>query len=62
MLEYKYEPTPIAKIPQRKATFEGYVRSNGDVGIRNEIWIINTVGCVNKTAELLAKKHRSLIT
>ena len=36
--------------------FEGYVRENGDVGIRNEIWIINTVGCVNKTAEILAAK------
>ncbi len=60
LLEYKYEQTPIAKIPQRKATFEGYVRSNGDVGIRNEIWIINTVGCVNKTAELLAKKAQEL--
>ncbi|MBR2059072.1 MAG: UxaA family hydrolase, partial [Fibrobacter sp.] len=34
----------------------GYVRSNGDVGIRNEIWIINTVGCVNKIAEKLAAK------
>ncbi|WP_288527792.1 UxaA family hydrolase [uncultured Eubacterium sp.] len=31
-------------------TFNGYVRSNGKVGIRNEIWIIPTVGCVNKTA------------
>lgn len=37
-------------------TFMGYVRSNGDVGIRNEIWIINTVGCVNKIAEKLAAK------
>ncbi|WP_028391756.1 UxaA family hydrolase [Bacillus cihuensis] len=36
-------------------TFQGYVRKNGDVGIRNEIWIINTVGCINKTAEILAK-------
>ncbi len=36
--------------------FDGYVRENGDVGIRNEIWIINTVGCVNKTAEILANK------
>lgn len=35
--------------------FLGYVRSDGEVGIRNEIWIINTVGCINKTAELIAK-------
>ena len=32
----------------------GYVRENGDVGIRNEIWIVNTVGCVNKVAERIA--------
>ena len=33
----------------------GYVRENGDVGIRNEVWIINTVGCVNKVAEKIAE-------
>ncbi|MEN0642107.1 altronate dehydratase family protein [Alkalicoccobacillus gibsonii] len=37
-------------------TFQGYVRKNGDVGIRNEIWIVNTVGCINKTAEVLARQ------
>ena len=37
-------------------TFLGYKRENGDVGIRNEIWIIPTVGCVNKIAERLADK------
>ncbi|HVN94846.1 MAG TPA: altronate dehydratase family protein [Syntrophorhabdaceae bacterium] len=36
--------------------FAGYVRKDGQVGIRNEIWIINTVGCVNKTSENLAKE------
>ena len=29
---------------------------NGKVGIRNEIWIIPTVGCVNRTAELIQKE------
>ena len=33
-----------------------YVRANGDIGIRNDIWIINTVGCVNKLAETLARR------
>ena len=37
-------------------TFWGYVRPNGDVGIRNEIWIVNTVGCVNKVAQSLASE------
>ena len=31
-----------------------YVRENGDIGIRNDIWIVNTVGCVNKIAERLS--------
>lgn len=56
-LEYTYTKAPA---PQEKAdtdlTFMGYVRENGDIGIRNDIWIVNTVGCVNKTAEILAKR------
>ena len=36
--------------------FYGYVRENGEVGIRNEIWIVNTVGCVNKTAKILSER------
>jgi altronate hydrolase len=35
--------------------FDGFVRENGDVGIRNEVWIIPLVGCVNKVAEKLSK-------
>ena len=56
-LTYSYEEIvqdfPVADSGK---TFMGYVRANGDVGIRNEIWIINTVGCVNKIAEKLAAK------
>ncbi|PLR87724.1 UxaA family hydrolase [Bacillus sp. V33-4] len=66
-LEYTYKP----KIKQQSAskniqTFLGYRRENGDVGVRNEIWIINTVGCINKVAENLVKvsekviKHRNI--
>ncbi len=36
--------------------FMGYRRKNGAVGIRNDIWIVNTVGCVNKTAQIIAEK------
>ena len=52
---YDYKDYGIAHI-DTDLTFEGYVRKNGDVGIRNEIWIINTVGCVNKTAQILSEK------
>ena len=51
--EYAPEYTPNKLIPTDK-TFMGYVRENGDVGIRNEIWIVVTVGCVNKVAKQLA--------
>ncbi|RED61807.1 UxaA family hydrolase [Cohnella lupini] len=55
LLDYRYEPAdPVAAQP-KGLTFLGYERDNGEVGIRNEIWILNTVGCINKTCELLAK-------
>ena len=54
-LEYEYDHK-VFDIPYSKdeRTFMGYVRENGDVGIRNEVWIVNTVGCVNKVAERIA--------
>jgi altronate hydrolase len=55
-MEYKYEHKvyPIEKI-DTDMTFMGYERENGEVGIRNDVWIVNTVGCVNKTAAMIAK-------
>ncbi|WP_027455406.1 UxaA family hydrolase [Xylanibacter brevis] len=58
-LEYTYSPVKEElKIKKEKRHFNGYVRKNGDVGVRNEIWIVPTVGCVNGVAERLAKKLR----
>jgi len=55
LLEYAYKPRGASlPIIDDQRTFDGYLRDNGDVGIRNEIWIIPTVGCVNKTTERLA--------
>lgn len=53
---YTYCPqlSPVPPIPAR--TFLGFWRSGGKVGIRNEIWIIPTVGCVNNIATTLAQK------
>jgi len=64
-LDYSYEQTPSpaeVKAVSRDAdrTFRGFIRENGDVGIRNEIWIINTVGCINKTCEIVARKAHAL--
>lgn len=55
-LTYEYSPK-FHHIPDgdNTRTFMGYVRENGEVGIRNEVWIVNTVGCVNKVAERIAK-------
>ena len=60
-LEYTYEPT-FYDIDEedRSRTFMGYVREDGSVGIRNDVWIIVTVGCVNKVAEQIAKETGAL--
>ena len=60
-LEYTYDPK-FYEIPKESGdrTFMGYVRDNGEVGIRNDIWIVNTVGCVNKVAEKIAEKTGAL--
>ena len=58
-LEYTYRPvSEKLSIKDEKRTFKGYVRKNGDVGVRNEIWIVPTVGCVNGIAERLATQLR----
>ncbi len=55
-LEYEYKPVnEILNIKNENRTFKGYVRKNGEVGVRNEIWIVPTVGCVNGIAEKLVE-------
>jgi altronate hydrolase len=61
MLEYTYEPD----LPQEQSvtcnqTFKGFRREDGRVGVRNEIWIIPTVSCVNRAAQLLAKQGNEI--
>ncbi|MDB4867906.1 MAG: Altronate dehydratase [Cohnella sp.] len=56
ILDYNYRPVPPAPLkPTGQHTFQGYIRENGEVGIRNEIWVLNTVGCINKTCETIAR-------
>jgi len=43
-----------------KRSFEGYERPDGSVGIRNEIWIIPTVGCVNDVCKALEEKAKAI--
>lgn len=54
--EYRYDPVPApAPCTGPIPTFLGYRRKNGRVGVRNEVWIVNTVGCVNTAAERIAR-------
>ncbi len=60
LLEYSYEPAleEIAEAADKR-TFMGFRRSNGEVGIRNQIWIVPTVGCVNGVCEQMAQRFRA---
>lgn len=60
ILEYEYKPNLIEEKEVKKGTFRGYKREDGKIGIRNEIWVINTVGCVNKIAERIVKEADKL--
>lgn len=56
-LTYSYNPVnETLAIENENKTFKGYVRKNGEVGIRNEIWVVPTVGCVNGIAEELVAR------
>ncbi len=56
-LEYTYQPANnLLETGDSRHTINAYVRPDGEIGIRNDIWIVNTVGCVNKLAEKLAAK------
>lgn len=59
-LEYEYAPLEC-EIPKSTTpiTINAYLRSNGDMGIRNELWVIPTVGCVNGQANAIAERLRN---
>ena len=61
-LEYTY--TPNVHFPEKieAPTFMGYRRKDGRAAIRNEIWIIPTVGCVNDVAKALVRENQDLVT
>jgi altronate hydrolase len=71
LLEYKYEPSFESEKGLKKfcptpadlkpVTFKGFRRADGQVGIRNQIWVIPTVGCVNGICEAIASRFRAEI-
>ncbi|MCH4170413.1 MAG: altronate dehydratase family protein [Lactobacillus sp.] len=60
-LSYTYQPRAIeqhsAKDPR---TFMGYQRPNGKVGIRNDLYIIPTVGCINPLLDIIVEQFKAL--
>ena len=61
LLEYTYEPTPMEETKTEDITFMGFKRPDGKVGVRNEIWVIPTVGCVNNVATAIAKQANAYV-
>lgn len=58
-LVYEYKPVDPHEISAGPApTVNGYLRKNGDMGIRNELWIVPTVGCVNGQANAIVERLR----
>lgn len=55
-IDYEYEPEFYPQPDGEELFFMGYEREDGSVGIRNDIWIVNTVGCINNTAKRIAEK------
>ncbi len=62
VLEYSYQPEEVGESSTEDAYFEAYRRSNGKVGVRNEIWIIPTVGCVNNVATSIEKQAQKFVS
>ncbi|MBN2879874.1 MAG: altronate dehydratase [Clostridia bacterium] len=56
--KYAYNPLKADYTVETNMSFAGYKRHNGKVGVRNEIWIIPTVGCINGIAKTLENMSR----
>lgn len=73
VMEYRYEPAEaeiagqagnVAKATSNdghKASFLGFRRADGQVGVRNQIWVIPTVGCVNGVCQEIVRRFRTEI-
>lgn len=61
-LEYEYRPSFTALPPREPATFQGFRREGGRAGVRNQVWIIPTVGCVNDVAAAIEREASRFAT
>ena len=61
--DYTYNPNLVEIKPSdNQRTFLGFRRGDGGVGVRNQIWIIPTVGCVNGIAQKITERFRAEIS
>ena len=56
LLSYEYSPELVDLKALEPFTIEAFLREDGEIGIRNDIWIVPTVGCVNSIAKMLSEK------
>lgn len=57
--EYEFnQELSQSSLPDKNITFQGYKRKDGKIGIRNELWIVPTVGCVNGIGDRIAEKFK----
>ncbi len=60
LLEYTYQPA-LVEIPAapKQRCFQGFRRADGQVGVRNQIWVIPTVGCVNGICQQIVERFKA---
>lgn len=58
--EYHHKVFDLPKVENK--TFQGFKRADGRAAIRNELWIIPTVGCVNSIAKRLVEENQDLVS
>ena len=56
-----FERSPKGGV-EKSPSFLGFRRADGQVGIRNQIWVIPTVGCVNGVCQQIVERFKSVIS
>ena len=59
--QYEFAPYAPSYPAVPENTFRGYLRADGRVGVRNELWVLCTVGCINRRAEEIARRAQILL-
>lgn len=57
LISYNYNKKSLNGTENKKdnLTFKGYLRDDGRAGVRNDIWIVPTVGCINQVCKNIQK-------